>query len=478
MLSVMQDAIDAGDDVVYIGCDGNVSSCTANLEHGSTICGYCVTRGSRGLELLEGDFLRRSLSDYIATETVESLRSAVDIFDNLNELKGLQYGAMDVGYAALSSCAHVARNSEPDLDNPLVRTVIQNLLNTGKIVFDSFSEVIKREQPDRVIIYHGRSAIDRAALRACDAAGVECRVYETALGVNKLIYFQNALPQDIVNFGNVVNDFWDEGPEEKHEIGRLFFEMRRQGSMAADSGDSAIVTQDRVYVGKQEAGALPESWSDEYRNVVIYGSSDDEFVAISPEYESTIYPDQVEAARQIAHSLIADPMTRVYFRIHPRQKGVDNDYIRKLKALDAECFNLTVIPADSKVSSYTLLEHADTVLSFRSTMSIEAVYWGKPSIILSSSIFKPLGATYDPINHEEVIDLVRADLPPKDPTPALKMGYFRLRSGFEHPYYEGDIRKGGEGYTFKRCPITVGRLKRITYFVARELQRKKWRGMA
>ncbi|MGI9259316.1 MAG: hypothetical protein ACR2QQ_10800 [Gammaproteobacteria bacterium] len=478
VLSVIQDSIDAGHEVVHIGCDGKLPACTANLEHGRSICSYCVKRGRNGLGLLIGQYSDRVLTNYISAERLEALKGEVDQFDDLQQLRALTHGAMDIGYAALSSCAHVARNSEPNLENPLVRRVIQRLLNTGKIVFEAISEAITAENPDRVIIYHGRSAIDRAALRACDDQGVECHVYETALGVNKLIYFRNALPQDIGNFVDTVDELWRNAPEDKREIGKLFFEMRRGGTMSASEGGAKIATQDRVYVGSQEPGYLPESWSSEQRNIVIYGSSDDEFVAISPEYEATIYPDQLEATRRIAESLLEDPALHLYFRVHPRQKGVDNEYTRGLGRLETEFANLTVVPADSKVSSYSLLDHADSVLAFRSTMSIEAVYWKKPSIILSSSIFKPLGATYNPESHDEVIEMIRAALPPKDLTPALKVGYFRMRGGFTHPYFEGDIRKGSRGYTFKGNRIAVGRLQRMRYFIARERQRKKWRSMA
>ena len=478
VLSVTQEAIDSGHEVVHIGCDGELPACTANLEHGRSICSYCVDRGRRGLDLLTGEYSDRDLTDYIDAERLEALKGEVDHFESLEELRALMHGAMDIGYAALSSCAHVARNSEPNLDNPVVRRVIQRLLNTGKIVFEAISEAISVEKPDRVIIYHGRSAIDRAALRACDDQGVECHVYETALGVNKLIYFENALPQDIEYFARMVDELWESAPEDKREVGKLFFEMRRSGTTNASEGSSKIATQDRVYVGHQESGILPESWNSDHRNIVIYGSSDDEFVAISPEYETTIYPDQLEATRQIANSLLDDPGFRVYFRVHPRQKGVDNDYTRGLQRLEAEFSNLVVVPADSRVSSYSLLDSADCVLAFRSTMSIEAVYWNKPSIILSSSIFKPLGATYNPESHDAVIEMIRAELPPKDPTPVLKVGYFRMRGGFTHPYYEGDIRKGGKGYTFKGNRVRVGRFQRVRYFLARERQRKKWRSMA
>jgi len=127
------------------------------------------------------------------------------------------------------------------------------------------------------------------------------------------------------------------------------------------------------------------------------------------------------------------------------------------------------------VSSYALLDSADLVLAFRSTMSIEAVYWGKPCIVLSASIYKPLGATYNPSTHDEVVELIRTDLAPKDKTPALKMGYYLMKRGFSNPYFTADIGQGRRGYSFRGDPILVEGLSRWRYLASRERQKLKWR---
>ncbi len=477
MLSVLQESIDAGDEVVYIACDRNVPACTATLDHSRAVCSYCMARNDRGLSLVDGAFSRRSLSDYLSEDRYQELWHSADDFADPDQLRLLHYHGADIGYAALSSFAYVARNSRPDLDSPAVRGVIQKLLNTGKIVYEALTEAIQRECPDRVILFHGRSAIDRAALRACDHLGTECHVYETALAVNKLLYFKNALPQDIDYFVKMVEALWDDAPEDRVEIGKLFFEMRRQGATGAGTGKAMIATQDRVYVGDQQDGLIPSGWDDSFRNVVIFGSSDDEFVAISPDYESSIYSSQLDATGKICAALADDKNIRVYYRAHPREKGGKNDALNELLALAERCDNLVVIPANSSVSSYALLDRADTVLAFRSTMAVEAVYWGKPCILLSCSIFKPLGATYNPLDHEEVIEMIRAGLSPMDRTPVLKLGYFRIRGGFSSPYFEGDMRKGAKGYSFKGQSTGVSGLKHWLYFIARERQRVKWRRM-
>jgi hypothetical protein len=123
------------------------------------------------------------------------------------------------------------------------------------------------------------------------------------------------------------------------------------------------------------------------------------------------------------------------------------------------------------------LDGAAVVLSFRSTMSIESTFWDKPSIVLSASIYKCLGATYNPTSHAEVLDLIRSDLPPKDKLPAVKAGYYLMRSGFTHPYFTSDTAQGRSGFAFRGDPIRVGGLTRLRYLLSRERQRIKWRRM-
>jgi hypothetical protein len=476
ILAITQELIDEGHEVIFVGCDSSVPACTANLDHAGAICRYCTTRKNKGVALLEGRFTKRSLSDYLDGAPIRALAASTDEIGDVDALRTLEYRGADIGYAAFSSYAYVARKPEPNLANPKVRQVIQRLVNTGKLVYEAIRNAIETEKPDRVILHHGRGAIDRAALRACQHTGTEAWLYETALGVNRLLCFKNSLPHDIKNFALRMDEHWDCAPadHDKRAIGGAFYKMRRSGRSTIEADGATLATQDRSFTGLQREGKFPENWNTEHKNLVIFGSSNDEFIAISPEYEESIYENQVDALDRLSRALEDEPF-HLYFRAHPRQRRVENDYMRALMALDRARANVTMIPADSPISSYALLDGADIVLAFRSTMSIEAAFWGKPAVILSASLFKPLGAAYTPASHEEVLELLHRDLEPKDSTPAIKFGYYQMTSGFEQRYYGGDLTKGRYGYTFRGDPVHIGGWKRWRYMISRERQRIKWR---
>src|SRR5262249_34716020 len=98
--------------------------------------------------------------------------------------------------------------------------------------------------------------------------------------------------------------------------------------------------------------------------------------------------------------------------------------------------NLCVIAADSRVSSYTLMDQCEKVIVFGSTMGIEATYSGKPSITCRPSLYSSLEGAYEPTTHAEVVALINADLEPKSLSSALIFGYHMRTFGKQFRYYE------------------------------------------
>jgi hypothetical protein len=154
--------------------------------------------------------------------------------------------------------------------------------------------------------------------------------------------------------------------------------------------------------------------------------------------------------------------------MHPNLRKVDNEDVREVLRLTAPF--LTVIPPDSPVSTYALLESADRVLTFGSSAGIEAVYWGTPSILAGHSLYRELGGTYNPASHDELVTLLKSDLPPKDKTPALMFGYYYATYGMPYRYYRATSVTHG---TFREQPLPrpylLGELARKAKRVGRYL---------
>jgi hypothetical protein len=85
-----------------------------------------------------------------------------------------------------------------------------------------------------------------------------------------------------------------------------------------------------------------------------------------------------------------------------------------------------VIPPESIVSSYALMDACEKVITFGSTTGVEASYWGKPSILVGRAYYEMTGACYHVRDKEELVRDLNDHLEPKDKLGAIKYGYFQV----------------------------------------------------
>lgn len=83
-------------------------------------------------------------------------------------------------------------------------------------------------------------------------------------------------------------------------------------------------------------------------------------------------------------------------RVHPNLKNVHYQYHLLLYDLSLKYPNITVIGADSDISTYDIMDNAEKVIVFGSTMGLESSYWGKPVILLSGSFYYYMNVCYIP----------------------------------------------------------------------------------
>ena len=108
------------------------------------------------------------------------------------------------------------------------------------------------------------------------------------------------------------------------------------------------------------------------------------------------------------------------------------------------------------MSSYDLMFAADTVVSFASTIGIEAVFWDKPSVLLGSCFFQYLDVAYQPTTHEEAMALLTQKLEPKDKVGALMYAGYIMTFG--EPYTMSEVGGTPTDVTFRGVHLRGGLL--------------------
>lgn len=422
-LEIIQNHLNDGDEILFIGCNANFLTCDVNLKHETRICLRCMGKRRAGIKLLKYKINTKDI--YLLTGKNKSeLKNIKTEFNTLEELQNFVIEDFDIGYGVLSSLISILRNPEPDV--LLYRNIIKQYIISSLATYRSMQNHIDSFHPDKVYIFNGRFAYQRATFRASLGKNIQTIVHERGCDIYHYEIFKNGTPHDIYYVAELIENKWQSCSDMKYreEKGSEFYHNNAKG----------IAKSWHSYVKNQKEGLLPKNWNTDKTNIVIFNSSDEEYQAIGDLWKNPIFTNQSEEIKRIVESVRGDRGIHIYLRVHPNLQKVKNRQLDEINSLKSD--NLTIIPADSPISTYALLFNASKAITFGSTVGIEAAYWGIPSILAGPSYYKQLGSTYNPNSHEELMNMIYSNLEPKNKEGALKYGYFINTFGIKFIYFK------------------------------------------
>ena len=419
-----------GHQVTYITCGGCLDSCYSNPLKNELFCKICVKGYKQDLNNHLGDKVHHKTLNDFSTDEIEKIVQDFNIeFNSIGELKKKEFRGIDVGYATLSSFISNTRNLDPVLSD-FTKGILTKMLRAAVRMCLIAERIHEIEKPEKIFLYNGRMPESRPIMRYFLANNIDVdinEVYPTNLtGSFKKMVYHNVLPHSIEYFQERMNKEWEKDEKKAEELGKQFFHKRRNASFSGDV----------VYVKDQKSGLLPEEWNPSMRNIVIFNSSEDEFASIGAEWEDKLFPSQLKGIEHIFYCVNKFPNAEVYLRVHPNLKKIQYKYHTDLYKLSSHP-RVHVIPANSKVSTYALVDGADVVVSFGTSVGVEAAHSGKPVVLLGASFYKGLGFCYEPKSISEMEELIfNQKLLPLTSQNTLKYGNLIMcDQGKDYSYY-------------------------------------------
>ena len=434
--------LEAGHHVEVLHCGACLTTCSLNSTHNLFGCAVCDARAVRTARML--NVPTRQLDRRLFPKRYDG-----PLPDTKEGLLGLTYEGVNIGRGVVSSTISILREYHLDATGKH-RALLELECRNAIGALRNYRRVLDDLQPDEVILFNGRHSELWPMIELCRQRGIDYVCHERGGSIHRYQEFRNSLPHSIATRRRLMNELWESTPPEvRRERATAWYESKRRGQN----------TDDRSYLGGMRAGALPANWDTNIHNIVIFNSSEDEMQAIA-EWQTPLYRHQNEVIAEVLQHLADRRDIHVYVRMHPNLFVVDNQQTRELYALRQE--NLTVIPPDDQVDTYTLVERADVVLTFASTAGIEATYWGTPSVLYGRAFYEGEDAVYHPQSFTELIQTLTApDLKPCTRDRALKYGYFVSHYGKEYVYAEvsGPKTASVGGHPLRRFgPRVVARL--------------------
>src|ERR1044071_7322375 len=113
-LEIVQNHLDRGDEVVFLGCNSELPACDNNPTHHFGKCMLCISKRTAGIGLLSSKIDVRSFFNLTALDREELSGLRTD-FSDIEDLKSYRIENFDIGWAILCSTIFLTRNPTPNL---------------------------------------------------------------------------------------------------------------------------------------------------------------------------------------------------------------------------------------------------------------------------------------------------------------------------------------------------------------------------
>ena len=412
------DIANEGHDVSLVYCDGKtICNCRDNMSSNPRICKLCNKYRKILYEKLPKSVKLIALSDYSSFLHTDYNVS----FNSIAELKKLDYKGVKIGYAAFSSYLTQTRNLTPLLDDAFMNYFTLSLKTCCQYT-DIVERIIEDTKPDMLACYNSRFIYARPVIDLAVKKEIPHISFEDTFNTKseKVKVSFNTVAHNVDEVTELIESYWNSARlpvSEKIKMAEEFFYNRKH----------SIASGDKLYVKDQSLGKLPSNLDRNNHNVLILNSSEDELASVGAEFENkSLFESQYAGIKHLISEFKDMEGFHFYLRVHPNLKNVHYKFHTALYDLFAEVKNFTIIPPDSPISTYSLIDNCNKVIVFGSTTGPEAVYWGKPTILLSYSLYSKLGICYVPTSKSELYQFIlNKNLPAKDKLGALKYGYYR-----------------------------------------------------
>ncbi|WP_169630232.1 capsular polysaccharide export protein, LipB/KpsS family [Flavobacterium humi] len=459
-MEIVERLLAQGNTIYWIVCESDFKACFNNPEHTTMDCKVCFSRVNKGLDVLKKSSKHSEnlhILKYRQFLTLEAFKKSYfqqDLhFSDIKELKAFHHKSYDSGMATASSLVSYTRNHEPDVSK--YQDFIKRGLLTGGYLYETFQLVLDTIQPDMVVLFNGRFIENRPLLRVCQERNIKYATHERGGKINNFLFRINSIPHSIETISAEMDYLWETARNNRKEIGKTFYTNRIK--RVEDAWYS--------FTKEQQEGRLPESFKhvENKKVITIFNSSLDEYEGLEG-FGPYFYANDNEGIQKICESLQNHPEIKLYLRVHPNLKGLDNSQNKYLKEVIGSYPSIEIIPAEDSVDTYALINKSDIVVVFGSTVGAEAVFAGKKVVLLGRAAYENLDSFVIPKNHEELVRILMDDqyvFPEINPEDPLKYGYWNESFGINYNYYSPiNLGKG----TYKGKQVKAN-------FILRELRR-------
>tara|TARA_Y100001968_G_scaffold171440_1_gene156812 strand:- start:43 stop:1569 length:1527 start_codon:yes stop_codon:yes gene_type:complete len=369
---------------------------STNIIKKRIILGYNIMRANKYINKFLTQNLNMSLLNINKFQDI-SLRLSnkmKDIKDlDLNFIKSLSYKDYNIGEGIASTIVSVLQDCNPFPLSKKEERLVYKIYLSSIISIEIAENILDKEHYDTAILFNGRYACEYAMKQVYKKKDINIYYHERGWCEN-YFFFENYVPNDMsMRKKEILSLKKKFNQKDINRLGKKFFRRRRNGD-----GIGWISFNKKHLKGLSNSmkDTIHQKKSKGMKIISYFTSSEDEFIAlegIKPPFLT--WGNQFEAIKQIAE-ICQELNLYLIIRSHPnlQYKSIkENLRWSKLKE-EIKSKDFQWIDSFEKDSSYALVNTSDLIITGGSTIGVEAIAMGKPSLVISEchydNIFKSI----------------------------------------------------------------------------------------
>lgn len=308
------------------------------------------------------------------SQAIQLTNTCLKQFQSLNKIKEfgkVTYGSIPVGSAIAN--AIVTETGRREFNYKRDVELLKLLLTSFFQVYLCAQEEITKMEIDKVLIYNGRFIHERAVWEAAKSLNREVFLYET-LRNRYLLRSGVGFHNRVENQRNMIS-LWEEQSK--------LVDFKTMEALSCKYFLDLESKKNNFYrLGTSVTLSSPY--------FVFFSNSDDEAIGFWDSWKET-FAEQLDFIKQLQSLFELRAQEHLYIRLHPNLSNKPKEEQDKWLELSNKRYS-SIIRQTEDTSSYALLNGAIGVLTYGSTIGIEAAFRKIPSAVLADCRYDNLGA--------------------------------------------------------------------------------------
>lgn len=363
-------------------------------------------------------------------------------YSGIVELATLEIDGLSAGGYILSSLVSECNDPLPDVAKR--RRLIERSLAKFSDLADFVRKIFDASEPDEVLVFNGRFAEQGPLIGLAEEREIPVFFHERGGLAGNTFFHEAWRPHDLRKKGQQALEKWGNlSPTAKK---RTRASVLSSLTAARDQGGLVRRSTSRPKAEEFVTGHITESVK-----VVFFTSTETEFTfgnfaplsAFKSQYEA------VTAVSRACKELGWD----LKVRVHPNVSGTSQKERRRWNSnLKGDLATGTLITSSSKIDSYSLLDTADLVAVWHSTIGLEALHAGIPVLSLAETPYEHAGAAVSrALKDRDLRGIMRAAVS-QNPNPETGVPYLDYLVTHGYDFKLTNSEEWQHGYSRKLLP--------------------------